>query len=98
MSVYFFRSEQERASCGALREYLKYRLARLSPHCPFTGYPQYICLPESELTPVPAGVDSAEAVSLVLNYVTAYRMIHRLAHASAPVGPYRSASGGLFAP
>ena len=47
------------------------------------GYAQYICLPESELTPVPDGLDPAEAVSLVLNYVTAYQMIHRLAHASA---------------
>jgi NADPH:quinone reductase-like Zn-dependent oxidoreductase len=46
------------------------------------GYSQYICLPENELTPVPAGVDPAEAVSLVLNYVTAYQMLHRLAHAS----------------
>ena len=32
------------------------------------GYAQYICLPESELTPVPAGLDPAKAVSLVLNY------------------------------
>jgi len=47
------------------------------------GYAQYICLPESELTPVPADLDPAEAVSLVLNYVTAYQMMHRLAHASA---------------
>jgi NADPH:quinone reductase-like Zn-dependent oxidoreductase len=47
------------------------------------GYAQYICLPESEITPVPAGLDPAEAVSLVLNYVTAYQMLHRLAHASA---------------
>ena len=46
-------------------------------------YAQYICLPESELTPVPAGVDPAEAVSLALNYVTAHQMIHRVAHASA---------------
>src|SRR5262245_15572914 len=34
------------------------------------GYAQYVCLPQSELTPVPAGLDPAEAVSLVLNYVT----------------------------
>ena len=47
------------------------------------GYAQYICVPENELTPVPAGLDPAEAVSLVLNYVTAYQMMHRLAHASA---------------
>src|SRR5262249_24713551 len=30
--------------------------------------------------PVPAGLDAAEAVSLVLNYVTAYQMLHRSAH------------------
>jgi NADPH:quinone reductase-like Zn-dependent oxidoreductase len=47
------------------------------------GYAQYICLPEAELTPVPAGLDPTEAVSLVLNYVTAYQMMHRLAHVSA---------------
>src|SRR5215467_11713298 len=47
------------------------------------GYAQYICLPETELTPVPAGLDPAEAVSLVLNYVTAYQMMHRVAHVSA---------------
>ena len=47
------------------------------------GYAQYICLPESELTPVPAGLDPAEAVSLILNYVTAYQMMHRVAHASS---------------
>ena len=45
------------------------------------GYAQHICLPPGELTPVPDGVDPAEAVSLVLNYVTAYQMIHRTARA-----------------
>ncbi|KRR13706.1 alcohol dehydrogenase [Bradyrhizobium jicamae] len=44
------------------------------------GYAQYICLPLSELTLVPAGLDPDEAVSLVLNYITAYQMIHRVAH------------------
>ncbi len=43
------------------------------------GYAQYICLPEKELVPVPDGVDPAEGVSLVLNYVTAYQMMHRSA-------------------
>jgi NADPH:quinone reductase len=47
------------------------------------GYTQYICLPENELILVPAGLDPAEAVCLVLNYVTAYQMLHRLGHASA---------------
>lgn len=41
------------------------------------GYSRYVVLAASELVPVPAGVDPAEAVSLVLNYVTAYQMLHR---------------------
>ena len=43
------------------------------------AYSEYICLPESRLTPVPEGLDPAEAVSLVLSYVTAYQMLHRVA-------------------
>ena len=43
------------------------------------AYSEYICLPEGVLTPVPEGVDAAEAVSLVLSYVTAYQMLHRAA-------------------
>jgi NADPH:quinone reductase-like Zn-dependent oxidoreductase len=43
------------------------------------GYSRYIVLPESELARVPAGLDPAEAVSLVLNYTTAYQLIHRIA-------------------
>jgi NADPH:quinone reductase-like Zn-dependent oxidoreductase len=43
------------------------------------AYSQYICRPESSLVPVPAGLDPAEAVSLVLSYVTAYQMLHRSA-------------------
>jgi NADPH:quinone reductase-like Zn-dependent oxidoreductase len=41
------------------------------------GYAEFICLPQEELVPVPAGLDAGEAVSLVMNYVTAYQMIHR---------------------
>ncbi len=44
------------------------------------GYSRYIVLPESELVRVPLGLDPAEAVSLVLNYTTAYQLIHRIAH------------------
>ncbi len=43
------------------------------------GYAEYLCVPAAEVVPVPAGVDAAEAVSLVLNYVTAYQMLHRVA-------------------
>jgi len=47
---------------------------------PIVGsYANYICLPEKQLVPVPDGVDPAEAVSLVLNYVTGYQMMHRAA-------------------
>ncbi len=43
------------------------------------AYAEFVCLPQRELVPVPAGLDAAEAVSLVLNYVTAYQMLHRSA-------------------
>jgi NADPH2:quinone reductase len=41
------------------------------------GYARYVVLGADELVPVPNGLDPAEAVSLVLNYVTAYQMLHR---------------------
>jgi NADPH:quinone reductase-like Zn-dependent oxidoreductase len=46
----------------------------------FGSYSQYICLAEHELVPVPAEADPAEAVCLILNYLTAYQILHRLAH------------------
>ncbi len=47
------------------------------------AYAEYVCLPQGELVPVPAGLDPGEAVSLVLNYITAYQMLHRSAAAAA---------------
>ena len=44
------------------------------------GYAEYLNIPEDSLVPIPSGLDSAEAVSLVLNYLTAYQMLHRMAH------------------
>jgi NADPH:quinone reductase-like Zn-dependent oxidoreductase len=44
------------------------------------GYAEYIILPSNELVQVPSGLDHVEAVSLVLNYTTAYQMLHRCAH------------------
>jgi NADPH2:quinone reductase len=44
------------------------------------SYAEFVCLPQRELVPVPSGLDAAEAVSLVLNYITAYQMMHRSAH------------------
>ena len=47
---------------------------------PIVGaYAEYVCLPARALVPVPFGLDAGEAVSLVLNYVTAYQMLHRTA-------------------
>jgi NADPH2:quinone reductase len=51
---------------------------------PISGaYAEYVCLPQQELVPVPSGLDAAEAVSLVLNYTTAYQMMHRSAKVKA---------------
>jgi len=51
---------------------------------PISGaYAEYVCLPQHELVPVPSGLDAAEAVSLVLNYITAYQMMHRSAKVKA---------------
>jgi NADPH:quinone reductase-like Zn-dependent oxidoreductase len=43
------------------------------------AYAEFICLPQRKLVPVPSGLDPAEAVSLILNYITAYQMMHRFA-------------------
>ncbi len=62
----------------------------------YGAYAENVCLPPRELVPVPAGLDAGEAVSLILNYVTAYQMLHR----SARVRPgqralIHGASGGV---
>jgi NADPH:quinone reductase-like Zn-dependent oxidoreductase len=64
---------------------------------PISGaYAEFVCLLQRELVPVPSGLDAAEAVSLVLNYITAYQMLHR----SAKVRPgqralIHGAAGGV---
>ena len=47
------------------------------------GYSQAIALPASELVPMPAGLDPAEAVTLVFNYLAAYQMLHRVARVTS---------------
>lgn len=61
---------------GATRFEVGQRVADLTV---IGAYTEYMCLAEDRLTPVPAGLDSAEAVSLILSYVTAYQMLHRSA-------------------
>lgn len=43
------------------------------------AYSEYICLNAQTLVPVPNEVSDADAVSLILTYVTAYQMLHRVA-------------------
>lgn len=40
------------------------------------GYTEFICLPTTWLVPVPSEVGSAEAVALVVNYLTAHLALH----------------------
>jgi len=60
------------------------------------AYAEFVCLPQGELIPVPEGLDAAEAVSLVLNYCTAYQMMHRTVHVkSGQRALIHGASGGV---
>jgi NADPH2:quinone reductase len=60
------------------------------------GYAEYLCLPETELVRVPPQLDPAEAVCLVLNYVTAYQMLHRSARAKpGETALIHAAAGGV---
>jgi NADPH:quinone reductase-like Zn-dependent oxidoreductase len=60
------------------------------------AYAEFVCLRQSELVPVPPGLDPAESVSLILNYVTAYQMMHRVAKAqSGQRALIHGAAGGV---
>ncbi|MGE5114340.1 MAG: alcohol dehydrogenase catalytic domain-containing protein [Acidobacteriaceae bacterium] len=64
---------------------------------PISGcYAQYVCLPQCKFVPLPAGLDPAEAVAVILNYITAHQMLHH----SVKVRPgqrilIHGASGGV---
>jgi NADPH:quinone reductase-like Zn-dependent oxidoreductase len=45
----------------------------------FGGYAEYITLPEEDLVHVPEILHSAEAAVLILNYLVAYQVLHRIA-------------------
>jgi len=58
-----------------------FELGQLVAAMPIHGaYAEYVCLPQYEWVSVPAGLNASEAVSVVLNYITAYQMLHRTAH------------------
>ena len=43
------------------------------------GYAEYLVREADHFVPVPDGLDDGEVMALILNYVTAYQMIHRTA-------------------
>ena len=47
------------------------------------GYSEIIYLKQEHLAPVPPSLDPAEVVAVVLNYVSAYQMLHRVAKVKA---------------
>lgn len=61
-----------------------FQLGQMVAAMPISGsYAQYVCLPQREFIPVPTGLDPAEAVAVVLNYITAYQMMYRSANVKA---------------
>ncbi len=48
----------------------------------YGGYAQYLTRAAEDFVVVPDGLDDADVVALILNYVTAYQMIHRVAKLS----------------
>ncbi|MGA2570067.1 MAG: zinc-binding dehydrogenase [Terracidiphilus sp.] len=49
----------------------------------FGGYGEYLFLPASRLVPVPPSLHPVEAAPVVLNYLTAYQVLHRRAKVKA---------------
>jgi len=47
------------------------------------GYAEYVYLRENRIIPVPPSLNPAEAVTLVLNYLVAYQILHRFAKVKA---------------
>ena len=49
----------------------------------YGGYAEYVYWDAKQLIPVPASLDPAEAVPLILNYIVAYHVMHRWARVKA---------------
>lgn len=56
------------------------RVAALTVH---GGYAEYLTRAAAEFVKVPEGLDDADVAAVILNYVTAYQMIHRTAEMKA---------------
>lgn len=60
------------------------------------GYAEYAYVPAKKLIPVPAGLDPAEVVPLILNYIVAYQALHRSARVErGDAALIIGASGGI---
>lgn len=60
------------------------------------GYAEHLCLPAVDLVPVPDGVDPAEAVCMVVNFLTAHAMMHTVARVqSGERALVHGAAGGV---
>src|SRR5262245_39375923 len=70
----------DRLGAGVSGIEIGHRVAAMPIH---GAYAEFVCLPQQELVPLPPGLDAAEAVSLVLNYVTAYQMLRHSAKVQA---------------
>lgn len=62
----------------------------------FGGYAEYIYWPANELAHVPQATDPAQAIPLILNYLVAYQILHRVAGVTpGDVVLINGASGGV---
>ena len=62
----------------------------------FGGYSEFMCVPADMVVPVPDGVDSAEAVCVVVDYLTADVMLHQAAKVrSGESALVQGAAGGV---
>lgn len=60
------------------------------------GYATHVVRGAEHWTPVPAGLDDVQVVALILNYVTAYQMLHRVAQlAPGQSALVNAANGGV---
>ncbi|MFL5355335.1 alcohol dehydrogenase catalytic domain-containing protein [Archangium sp.] len=60
----------------------------------FGGCAEYLTRGAEEFVPVPEGLDDAEVTALILNYVTAYQMIHRVARVQPGTRALVTGAGG----
>jgi NADPH:quinone reductase-like Zn-dependent oxidoreductase len=62
----------------------------------YGGWAEYFTRDAGDFVPVPEGLDDAEAIALILNYVTAYQMIRRIARMqSGQTALVTGANGGV---